>query len=171
MQQSLLVCTRRFFVGTYNIVLLFLLAGLTIRASTCDSFFLLIVGLVAGALAYMYSESFAHRRMHTPGTPFYKSHSEHHLVKTPESGLPRPWLYLVYLMIGAALIALDVQILTGFYLGILAYLTVYEYVHFLCHCNYKPKTRLGWRVRINHLKHHNHNEHQHFELLFLKRRS
>jgi hypothetical protein len=37
---------------------------------------------------------------------------------------------------------------------VLVMLSVYEFIHFSCHCNYTPKTWWGWSVRTNHLQHH-----------------
>jgi H+/Cl- antiporter ClcA len=170
MQATLAHNTRRFFFGTYNVVFVIIIIGLAIRVSFNAYWIVSLVGVVGGAVVYMYSEALAHRRMHKSGTLFFSSHTEHHLKKTPESGLPKPWVYLMYLAIGIVLSSFNLPLAQGFYLGLISYLSLYEYIHFLCHCNYRPKTRLGWRIRVNHLKHHNHDETQHFELMFLKKK-
>ena len=171
MQGTLTSHTRRFFIGTYNPILVLIIAILACRVLTNSALYFSAFGVIIGALAYMFSEAFAHRYMHQPGTIFYRSHTAHHAKKTPESGLPERWLYFAYLGIAIFLVSFNLPILQGVYLGLMVYLTTYEYIHFLCHCNYKPKTRLGWRIRVNHLKHHNHDEQQHFELMFLRKKS
>ncbi len=40
------------------------------------------------------------------------------------------------------------------------------FVHFSCHCNYRPMTSWGWAVRTNHLKHHNLTTPDSYSMLF-----
>jgi len=103
-------------------------------------------------------------------SPFYKTHKDHHNNPTPESGVPYTWIFLLYFSITSFLILLKLDYTINFWYGIFISLCAYEWIHFLCHCNYKPKTALGWIIRINHLKHHNFDSTKFYELMYVKRK-
>ena len=127
------------------------------------------LGLLAGFLAYYFLEVSFHRGMHLNRySPFYTPHQYHHTHPSPETGVPRWWTFGMYGIITFLIHLTSRPFVASTWLGILIMLTTYEWIHFLCHCNYRPKTKWGWRVRINHLQHHNLDQLSRYELLFLK---
>lgn len=120
---------------------------------------------LAGIAAYAALERKFHRDMHeVRWSPFHQSHMRHHDKPTPETGVPYLWVQLMYVALAVCPLP---ERLVGVRMGIFACLLAYEWVHFLCHCNYRPKTKMGWRIRVNHLKHHNHDPSSHYEMLFV----
>ena len=95
-----------------------------------------------GVAAYVLYEARAHKDMHSWG-PFYHTHAKHHDEETPESGVPPWWVFVAFCVPWGA-----------FWFGVFTCLCMYEFVHFLCHCKYRPITTYGWKVRVNHLQHH-----------------
>jgi hypothetical protein len=87
-------------------------------------------------------------------TPFRKSHDRHHEHPSTDTGLPEPWVIAVYFL-NSVIFAFTLPGLYTAHCSVLAMLSIYEFIHFSCHCNYTPKTWWGWSVRINHLTHHN----------------
>ena len=127
------------------------------------------LGFFTGFLAYYFLEVSFHKGMHLhPYSPFYAPHQYHHTHPFPETGVPRWWTFGMYILITLLIAFAFRPFLASTWLGILIMLTVYEWIHFLCHCNYRPRTKWGWKVRINHLQHHNLNPFSRYELLFLK---
>lgn len=126
------------------------------------------LGVNLGIVLYAMVEAYVHRGMHKNRfSPFYYPHRNHHVNPTPETGVPRWWTFAGYALISYLVFWRQGAYLSGLWFGILIMLTVYEWVHFLCHCNYRPKTKWGWRVRVNHLQHHNFDQNSRYELLFL----
>jgi Fatty acid hydroxylase superfamily len=149
-------------------------------ARTADLFLIVAVGIcayqmtlgawpwaIAGILGYAIMERKFHRDMHElKWSPFHGSHMRHHDEPTPETGVPYLWVQAMFIAIAVCPMPYR---LTGFRMGVFACLLAYEWVHFLCHCNYRPKTKMGWRIRVNHLKHHNHDPDNHYGLLFVRK--
>lgn len=124
-----------------------------------------IAGLLIGTIGYRCFEWFFHYQMHNDKwSPFYHSHHHHHLHPSPETGVPRWWVFVLYSAI--TLVVCRFPLFLAIWTGVFYMLCAYEWIHFLCHCNYKPKTKWGWRVRINHLTHHNLDENSRYEMLF-----
>ena len=86
-------------------------------------------------------------------TPFRKTHDRHHDEPTTETGLPDTWVIGVYFLNSVLCAFLWPGLYTA-HATVLVMLSVYEFIHFSCHCNYEPKTWWGWSVRVNHLQHH-----------------
>jgi uncharacterized membrane protein (GlpM family) len=86
-------------------------------------------------------------------TPFRKTHDRHHDEPTTETGLPDLWVIADYYLLSVAFVFATSGIYTA-HATVLVMLSVYEFIHFSCHCNYTPKTWWGWSVRTNHLQHH-----------------
>lgn len=129
-----------------------------------------VPGLLIGLIGYRCLEWFFHYQMHVDKwSPFYESHHHHHNFPTPETGVPRWWVFVLYTTITLAVCRFPLFL--AIWTGVLLMLCAYEWIHFLCHCNYKPKTKWGWKVRVNHLTHHNLDETTRYELLFPKRSS
>lgn len=167
-RQSLTECFVRF-CRTRNILLIPLLALSTVTASLHLSHpARLIGGMLVACLIYYFIEAKLHEGMHSGG-PFHGSHKFHHDNPSPESGVPRPWLFVVYGIITLMVGLLPLPMLAGAWLSTIIMLSGYEWFHFLCHCNYKPMSKIGWRIRVNHLKHHNFDDTSNFEMLFPKR--
>lgn len=125
---------------------------------------LTLLGWVLGVIVYTLLEAKFHRDMHRGG-PFFKSHKRHHDNPTPESGCPELWLFGVYYLVLGLVIYLQGPMISGFWLGIVCMLFLYEYIHFLCHTPYKFKTKYGRRIKRNHLKHHHISPNAHYEML------
>ena len=87
-------------------------------------------------------------------TPFRKTHDRHHDEPTTETGLPDMWVIRVYFLLSIAFAFLWPGLYTA-HATVAVMLSVYEFIHFSCHCNYEPKTWLGYAIRVNHLQHHN----------------
>lgn len=144
-------------------------AGYTATLQILIAPWLTLLGIVLGLLAYRALERHFHVQMHNSRrSPFYRSHGRHHENPTPETGCPEHWLLVVYAAVNPLLLWAQLPITTGIWFSIIFALLVYEWVHFLCHCNYRPKTKLGWKIRTNHLKHHNFDDTQFYEMLFPK---
>lgn len=170
-QQSLLSCFIRF-CKTTN-VLMIPLVGFAIYIATSSSHHILMsVGVAAGVAAYYFLESKFHVDMHVkPLSPFFKTHEHHHENPTPETGCPEPWMFVFYFFVSMTIYSLATPILSGVWCGVAVMLFLYEWCHFLCHCNYKPKTKWGWAIRTNHLKHHNYDDTDFYEMIFVNRRN
>lgn len=123
------------------------------------------VGLGIGLASYVILEAWFHEQMHIARwSPFHKTHKRHHDDPTPETGVPEAWVFWMYLVVTVFLMVSPV--LSNMWLGLFTMLCAYEWVHFLCHCNYRPKTKRGWRIRVNHLKHHYYDETSRYEMIF-----
>jgi hypothetical protein len=134
---------------------------------------LLIVSIV---IAWPFLEWVFHRYLMHEWTllPIHGTHAYHHRHPTSETGLPDRWIVASYFIVASVLWGFGWRYLLTVAVAILAMLLVYEFVHFSCHCNYKPLTSWGWAVRINHLQHHNLDESKQYSMLFpwtIKRRA
>ena len=97
---------------------------------------------------------------------FHRTHTRHHDNPTPDNGLPDTYVIIVYFVITVTLWVFSRVFLMTVNVAVLGMLMLYEFVHFSTHANYKPMTRYGWRVRTNHLRHHNLDETRGFSMLF-----
>lgn len=142
------------------------LAGAAVALPQNDILF--FAGLVVGTVLYVVLEAYTHRQMHvSPHSPFRNSHAAHHANPTPKSGVPELWVFAVYAAIICVAAYLQRPFLAGACLSALTWLMAYEWIHYLCHCPYTPKTKLGWRIRINHNKHHKLDDSKFYELLWV----
>jgi hypothetical protein len=167
-QNNLSRCLIRFLsTAEVNLVAVWIVLAGVAAFKLPEHWKLMVPGYVFGVLAYIATERTAHRRMHeAPRSLFYASHQNHHRQRTPESGVPEYWLFAFFWSITAVFLCFNLVGLWGVWFGVATMLLLYEIVHFLCHCNYRPKTRFGWRIRVNHLKHHNYDSTQYYDMLF-----
>lgn len=133
------------------------------------SFPLSLIGTLLGLSAYIALERYFHAQMHeNEKSPFYTLHRIHHRAPSPENGCPEYWTFAFYFFVTLSIYLLHRPIIAGGWFGITYMLFWYEWIHFLCHCNYKPKTKYGWRIRRNHLRHHYVDSNTDHEMLVLK---
>jgi hypothetical protein len=169
MTMTLYQCTKRFLQSRDQFMAQATLWIVTMRLLlpfTELDFYLMLLGV---GLYYMF-ESFAHWEMHyNPLSLFRESHRLHHEEPTPENGTPYLWVPMVLLGVGGVLFKLGHAHTLTIMSSVLVCVLAYEYVHFLCHCPYVPKTAWGRRVRINHLQHHGI-PHTRFDMLFVRRK-
>lgn len=113
-------------------------------------------------------EWFAHRfLMHEwRFTGFRFTHDRHHANPTTDTGLPDRWIIAMYWINTFVFPWFDMPRLYTIHTVVLCMLTLYEFSHFSCHCNYQPRTWWGWAVRINHLQHHKLESRDRYALLF-----
>jgi len=114
---------------------------------------LVIAGLIVAAwptLEYIFHRWVFHE---WTWTPFRHTHDRHHDEPTTETGLPDLWVIVMYFASSLLFSFATPGIYTA-HATVLVMLSVYEFIHFSCHCNYTPKTWWGWSVRTNHLQHH-----------------
>lgn len=98
--------------------------------------------------------------------PFHFTHDRHHVTPTAATGLPDAWIVAMYFANTIAFWWFGLAYLSTLNAAILVMLVIYEFVHFSCHCNYKPITSWGWAVRVNHLQHHKLDETKGYSMLF-----
>ncbi len=95
-----------------------------------------------------------------------RMHREHHVDPRDVPLIFIPWQSLLWVLPLAIAIALLAFPRVGMGLTFLAFLTVlglgYEWVHYLIHSDYKPKTRVYRAVYRHHRLHHFKNEHYWF---------
>ncbi|MDZ4851217.1 MAG: sterol desaturase family protein [Pirellulaceae bacterium] len=103
--------------------------------------------------------------------PFHLTHDRHHRIPTAATGLPDTWIVVLYFFDTVLIWWIGLSYISTLNVAILFMLTAYEFVHFACHCNYKPMTAWGWKIRINHLQHHRLDESQGYSMLFPSFRS
>jgi sterol desaturase/sphingolipid hydroxylase (fatty acid hydroxylase superfamily) len=137
---------------------------------------LLIVGLlgelkftlwqiVLGALLFYLSEYGMHRfAFHAPPAPwpFVQSlqrrlHYDHHVEPSRLDLLFLPlWFLAPNLIVTAALVALvlGVGAVGSVMLGVMLAILHYEWVHYVAHIPYQPRTRAGRWIKQYHLRHH-----------------
>lgn len=154
------------FCKTKNVLMIpHLIAAYAIAAQ--HPYHLAVIGVVLGTIAYRCLERYFHEQMHVnPRSPFYTLHRLHHEDPTPETSVPEYWTFAFYFVTTIAVALAGRPIIAGIWCGVFNMIFWYEWIHFLCHCNYKPKTRYGWEIRINHLLHHNYDWDSHYEMLF-----
>jgi sterol desaturase/sphingolipid hydroxylase (fatty acid hydroxylase superfamily) len=125
------------------------------------------VGTLLGFFIYTILEVPTHRGMHeNKWSPFYKPHHQHHNTPSPETGVPKWWMFVFYTVLTGTIQYFALPVISAIWISILLMVTFYEWIHFLCHCRYRPKTKWGWKVRINHLKHHKVDPYKYYEMLF-----
>jgi len=119
-------------------------------------------------LLWPFLEWFFHRFLLHEWTilPFHFTHDRHHETPTAATGLPDAWLISFYFAESILLWAFNLPLVMSFNVSVLTMLAIYEFVHFSCHSNYKPLTKWGWAVRVNHLQHHRFDESKFYSLLF-----
>jgi hypothetical protein len=98
--------------------------------------------------------------------PLHFTHDRHHSIPTAATGLPDTWIVAMYFVNTTVFWWFGLTYLSTLNCAVLLMLVIYEFVHFSCHCNYKPKTSWGWLVRINHLQHHKLDETKGYSMLF-----
>lgn len=126
---------------------------------------MLVVGVIG---AWPFLEWFFHRFLMHEWTflPLHLTHHRHHLAPTTDNGLPDSWIVLLYFVGVSVCFFLDLSRLQAINVSVLGMLMLYEFVHFSCHCNYKPMTWWGWAIRVNHLQHHRLDERSRYAMLF-----
>lgn len=125
-----------------------------------------------GALLFFSSEYGFHRfALHAPparGKRFVlglqrRLHYDHHVEPNRLDLLFLPlWFLIPNLVVTAALSALiwpDPAIVTSIVSGAMAAILYYEWVHYIAHISYRPRTRWGRWIKKYHLLHHFKNEH------------
>lgn len=161
-----LVCSFACSLGSF--IVLSVIWAIVLRVFTGPFRLSDVVIMLGIGLAWPWLEWAAHKYfMHEwTSIPFYKSHARHHDNPTPSNGLPDPWVLIIYFAIPAVLCWYGFMWIASANLAILAMLAFYEFVHFSCHVNYRPRTGWGWRIRVNHLKHHRFDETRYMSMLF-----
>jgi 4-hydroxysphinganine ceramide fatty acyl 2-hydroxylase len=121
--------------------------------------------IVVGALLFYLSEYSWHRfAFHAPPAPWawmrrlqHRLHYDHHAEPSRLDLLFLPiWFLapnllitagLVYLILGASFVA-------PIMLGVMLAIFHYEWVHYVAHIPYQPRTRFGWWMKQYPLRHH-----------------
>ncbi len=126
---------------------------------------MLVIGFVG---AWPLFEWFFHRFLMHEWTflPLHHTHHRHHLAPTTDNGLPDSWIVFLYFFGVSICFLFGLTRLQTINASILGMLVLYEFVHFSCHCNYKPLTWWGWAIRINHLQHHRLDARSRYSMLF-----
>ncbi len=124
-----------------------------------------IAGIVVGALLFYLSEySWRRFAFHAPPAPWewmrrlqHRLHYDHHAEPSRLDLLFLPWWFLlpnlagtaalVWLILGAGFVALIL-------LGVLLSIIHYEWVHYVAHIPYQPRTSFGRWMKHYHLRHH-----------------
>lgn len=123
------------------------------------------VWIVVGALLFYLSEYSWHRfAFHAPPAPFewlrklqHRLHYDHHLEPSRLDLLFLPaWFLLPNLVVTGALIwlILGEARVNPTLLGVMLALLHYEWVHYVAHVPYQPRTRFGRWMKQYHLRHH-----------------
>ncbi len=138
------------------------LEGVAFLAGLIEPYFALIL---LGALLFYLSEYGMHRfAFHAPPLPWpwlrklqHRLHYDHHVEPNRLDLLFLPiWFLVPNLAVATALVALtfgaepSLSALFGMMLAILHY----EWVHYVAHIPYQPKTRFGRWLKQYHLRHH-----------------
>jgi len=140
-------------------VLALLLAGLT------GAVILWLPEIVLGAMLFYASEYVMHRfAFHAPPAKWafarklqHRLHYDHHAEPSRLDLLFLPlWFLAPNLLVTAGLVALilGVKSVTSVMLGVMLAILHYEWVHYLAHIPYTPKTRVGRWIKQYHLRHH-----------------
>jgi sterol desaturase/sphingolipid hydroxylase (fatty acid hydroxylase superfamily) len=123
------------------------------------------IEIVAGALLFYLSEYLMHRfAFHAPPAPWpflrklqHRLHYDHHAEPTRLDLLFLPlWFLVPNLLITAALVAsiFGVAAVAAILLGVMLAMLHYEWVHYLAHIPYRPRTPFGRWMKQYHLRHH-----------------
>ena len=129
------------------------------------AFALELVPLLLGALLFYLSEYGMHRfAFHAPPLPWpparrlqHRLHYDHHVEPGRLDLLFLPiWFLVPNLAFAAGLFALvfGTQGALSALLGMMLAILHYEWVHYVAHIPYQPRTRLGRWIKQYHLRHH-----------------
>ncbi len=121
--------------------------------------------IVAGALLFYLSEYGMHRfAFHAPPLSWpparrlqHRLHYDHHVEPNRLDLLFLPaWFLVPNLAVAAGLVALvfGTQAVASALLGMMLAILHYEWVHYVAHIPYQPRTRLGRWIKQYHLRHH-----------------
>jgi len=121
--------------------------------------------IVAGALLFYLSEYGMHRfAFHAPPLSWpparrlqHRLHYDHHVEPNRLDLLFLPaWFLVPNLAVAAGLFALvfGTQAAAPALLGMMLAILHYEWVHYVAHIPYQPRTRLGRWIKQYHLRHH-----------------
>ena len=121
--------------------------------------------IVAGALLFYLSEYGMHRfAFHAPPLSWpparrlqHRLHYDHHVEPNRLDLLFLPaWFLVPNLAVAAGLFALafGAQAAASALLGMMLAILHYEWVHYVAHIPYQPRTRLGRWIKQYHLRHH-----------------
>ncbi len=121
--------------------------------------------ILLGALLFYLSEYGMHRfAFHAPPLSWaplrklqHRLHYDHHVEPNRLDLLFLPiWFLVPNLAIAAGLVALLFEILgaASALLGMMLAILHYEWVHYVAHIPYQPRTRLGRWIKQYHLRHH-----------------
>lgn len=121
--------------------------------------------ILLGALLFYLSEYGMHRfAFHAPPLSWaplrklqHRLHYDHHVEPSRLDLLFLPiWFLVPNLAIAAALVALlfGIQGAPSALLGMMLAILHYEWVHYVAHIPYQPRTRLGRWIKQYHLRHH-----------------
>lgn len=95
-----------------------------------------------------------------------RKHREHHANPRDIPLVFIPWQVLVWLLVGAVLIGLfaftDLAAGLTFMIGVSVVGFIYEWMHYLIHSDYKPRSKTYKAIWRNHRLHHYKNEHYWF---------
>lgn len=160
---------RNFLLHGSNAALIVLTAVLCVAAFT-GALHLPIGLIVLGALLFYLTEYGTHRFLfHAKPAPWawlrakqHRLHYDHHVEPARVDLLFLPLWYVVPNLIAVAAIAYlilrDAGEVAALVLGAMLGLLYYEWVHFIAHQPYEPKTRVGRWMKRYHLRHHFVNE-------------
>ncbi len=161
---------REFLRHGSNTVLI-LAAALICVAGALGEIGLLLLWIVGGALLFHLSEYTFHRFLfHAPPSKWewllrlqHRLHYDHHVEPDRLDLLFLPLWFAIPNLAATGLIAWlilsDWQIVASLLLGSILALLHYEWVHYLAHIPYRPRTRFGRWMKKYHLWHHFKNEH------------
>ena len=121
--------------------------------------------ILLGALLFYLSEYGMHRfAFHSPPLSWppgrrlqHRLHYDHHVERNRLDFLFLPiWFLVPNLAFAAGLFALvfGTQAAASALLGMMLAILHYEWVHYLAHIPYQPRTRLGRWIKQYHLRHH-----------------
>jgi 4-hydroxysphinganine ceramide fatty acyl 2-hydroxylase len=121
--------------------------------------------IVLGALVFYLSEYLMHRfAFHASPAPWpfarklqHRLHYDHHAEPSRLDLLFLPlWFLAPDLLVTAGLAALilGVEAVASVLLGVLLAMLHYEWVHYVAHVPYQPRTRFGRWIKQYHLRHH-----------------
>jgi hypothetical protein len=123
------------------------------------------VWVVVGALLFYLSEYTTHRFLfHAPPAPWawlrrlqHRLHYDHHAEPNRLDLLFLPFWFLgpsLAITAGLVYLALGAVAVAPVMLGVLLAILHYEWVHYVAHIPYQPRTRFGRWMKQYHLRHH-----------------
>ena len=132
-----------------------------------------LLWILVGALLFYLSEYSWHRfAFHAPPAPWgwmrrlqHRLHYDHHVEPSRLDLLFLPlWFLAPNLAAMAVLVALAVgtSAVASVMLGVMLAILHYEWVHYVAHVPYQPRTRVGRWMKQYHLRHHFINEKEWF---------